>query len=87
MVASSGRLPDSGTAYNALTGIVSAYNASEILPGRYRLESVNGEFFLEPIAMRDVSGNTVPVTAVLSRPITLPQRRNAAETLNLILAA
>lgn len=38
--------------------------------------------------MRDISGNTAPVRAVLSTPITLPlQQRNAAETLDLILAA
>ena len=84
---STSRLPDAGVTYEALTNIVSAYNSSSTLPGRFRLESANGEFFLEPIAMRDASGNTGPVTPVLSTAITLPlQQRNAAETLDLILA-
>ena len=86
--ASTALLQDADATASALNSIISAYNASGTLPGSFRLESANGEFFLEPVTMRDVSGNTVPVQAVLSTPITLPlQRRGAYETLDLILAA
>lgn len=80
------RLPDANATASALNDIISIYNSSGTLSGRFQVDSYSGEFFLEPVEVRDVSGNAVAIQPVLSTPITLPlAKRNAYQTLDLIL--
>lgn len=85
--ASTGRLLDAEATSEALNAVVSAYNAPGTLPGQFEVVRANGAFFVEPTAVRNSSGQTVPIRAILSTPITIPaEERIAADTLNLILA-
>jgi hypothetical protein len=83
--AESGRLPNMTEALAALNSVVAAHNSSN-LPGRFRLESYGGAFFIEPTLVRNPLDRTVPVTPLLATPITLAEEtRNAYQTLELIL--
>ena len=83
--ATTGRLKDIQAVNTALTALVSAYNTSN-LPGGFEFEYLNGVFFVKPVRYRDASGATLPMTPVLSVPITFPEEtRDTLTTWRLIL--